>query len=321
MTMKKFAIACLALVSLMFLSAPVWAADASMDEVYKAAKAGRLDEAQSMMDQVLRDHPKSAKAHYVQAELYAKRGLFSDAQTELSTAERLKPDLSFATSQSVQELRNQIEAANKAATRRAAQPVSIAPSETRPVTMTTPKESSGGFSWVKWFLILLGIGILYRIFRPRPKVVTVGGGGGFVNGGGGGYVNNGQAPVVYGGGGGAVPMGNSGSGIGSGIVGGLATGAAVGVGMVAAESIAHRIFEGDGSSRSSDHNYDRGNDDNGANQSAAPINTDMGGNDFGIKDNSSWDDGSSGGSSDSGDSSWDDSSPSTSDSSSSDDWN
>ena len=65
---------------------------------------GHLDQAQQMMTQVLADHPTSAKAHYVQAELYAKEGKISPARSELGTAERLNPGLTSFSPRSVQEL-------------------------------------------------------------------------------------------------------------------------------------------------------------------------------------------------------------------------
>ena len=72
--------------------------------------------------------------------------------------------------------------------------------------------------------------------------------------------------------------------MGSGIMGGLATGAAVGVGMVAGEALAHHFM-----------------DDGHGTANAAPVSggwtdtssNNMGGNDFGITDNSSWGDNSS----------------------------
>ena len=43
-------------------TAPAFAEeDATMHQVYLAAEAGKFNEAQAMMDKVLRDHPKSAK--------------------------------------------------------------------------------------------------------------------------------------------------------------------------------------------------------------------------------------------------------------------
>src|SRR6202451_3908314 len=82
--------------------------DPTMDQIYTAAAAGHLDHAQQMITQVLADHPTSAKAHYVQAELYAREGKTALARAELGTAEQLKPGLSFANPRSVQELKAQL---------------------------------------------------------------------------------------------------------------------------------------------------------------------------------------------------------------------
>jgi hypothetical protein len=117
---------------------------------------------------------------------------------------------------------------------------------------------------------------------------------------GGGYApayGYGSSPAPYGGpapGYGApgyAPAGPA-PGMGSQILGGLATGAAVGTGVVLAEELAHRAFGEHHSSSSQglgDSNY-------------VPFQSipnaaadDMGGTDFGVSDNSSWDDGGSGG--------------------------
>ncbi len=79
-----------------------------MNQIYEAAAAGHLDQAQQMITQVLADHPNSAKAHYVQAELYAKEGKTSLARSELAVAERLNPGLTAFSPRSVQELKSQI---------------------------------------------------------------------------------------------------------------------------------------------------------------------------------------------------------------------
>ena len=59
------------LASAMLLSNGVALADESptLDQVYQAAHAGRMEEAERMMDKVLKEHPNSAKAHFVEAEL------------------------------------------------------------------------------------------------------------------------------------------------------------------------------------------------------------------------------------------------------------
>jgi uncharacterized protein len=41
----------------------------TMHQIYEAATTGHLDKAQEMITQVLANHPKSAKAHWVQAEV------------------------------------------------------------------------------------------------------------------------------------------------------------------------------------------------------------------------------------------------------------
>ena len=83
--------------------------DPTMDQIYTAAAAGHLDQAQQMITQVLADHPTSAKAHYVQAELYAREGKTALARAELGTAEQLKkPGVPFASPRAVQELQAQL---------------------------------------------------------------------------------------------------------------------------------------------------------------------------------------------------------------------
>ena len=84
------------------------AADAGSDGPpdLRGRPSGHLDQAQQMMDQVLRDHPNSAKAHYVQAELYAREGKAALARSELSQAEQLKPGLPDENPRSVQALKS-----------------------------------------------------------------------------------------------------------------------------------------------------------------------------------------------------------------------
>jgi uncharacterized protein len=82
--------------------------DITMHQVYLAAAAGKFTEAQSMMDKVLSEHPNSAKAHFVEAELLAKQGQLNKAASELNIAEGLQPGLTFAKPQSVKELKNKI---------------------------------------------------------------------------------------------------------------------------------------------------------------------------------------------------------------------
>src|SRR5208283_6124780 len=132
------------LLSVVLLSHGTALADDSptLDQVYQAARAGRVDDAQRMMDKVLKEHPNSAKAHFVEAELLAKQGQMGNAEAELKNAERLKPDLSFAKQQAVQELKNQI-----ATTHRVSQPS----------VDRYQAESSNSFPWG---MLMLGVGVI-----------------------------------------------------------------------------------------------------------------------------------------------------------------
>jgi len=252
--------------------APVYAAaDASMHEVYLAAEAGKFDEAQAMMDKVLRDHPNSGKAHFVEAELLAKQGKTIQAQSELAIAERLAPGLPFAKPAAVTKLRQVLSTQRAPARSSYAAPAGYARAAQAP--------AEGG---LPWGLLLGGLGLVaFIIFavrfmgRRNAPVYSTGGNAGY---GG----NPGMQP--YGGAQGGGMMGGGG-GMGSGIMGGLATGAAMGAGIVAGEALMHHFT--DGNRNNVPVEPPPSND--------APPDNDMGGNDFGVSDNSSWDDGGGGG--------------------------
>lgn len=82
----------------------------TLDEVYDAAQKGHPEQAQEIMRIVLRAHPDSAKAHYVEAELLALEGRGDAARDELDRAEHLAPGLPFARHDAVDKLRREIEA-------------------------------------------------------------------------------------------------------------------------------------------------------------------------------------------------------------------
>lgn len=195
------------------------AADPTMNQVYEAARSGHLDQAQQMITQVLAHRPNSAKAHYVQAEIYAKEGQNSLARVELGNAERLNPGLTEFTPQSVQELKAQLGSATGA--RRAIGPQIV----------SIPARSAPHFPWGGLIVGLIAVCLLMMLFRRRAPYsqypVSGPGGGG--------------APTGYGPGYGPAPMGG---GLGSGIAGGLASGLAVGAGVVAGEELAHHFLDG-----------------------------------------------------------------------------
>jgi hypothetical protein len=253
-----------ALVSIVLsLGVPALAADATLDQVYQAVRAGHLNQAQGMMSDVLRDHPNSAKAHYVEAEILARQGRTGEAQGELNRAEQLAPGLPFVSSTSLQELRGLIASAGsrQAPTALGAQPA------------IAPAVHESTFPWGLLLVVLIGGVVVYAFVRARRNAAAV------PYSGGAGAPSYGGQPV-------ASPMASpmtpmSGGGIGSGIVGGLVTGAAVGAGLVAGEALAHDLIDGH-ASRPDLHRAD----------GAPPLaDNDLGGQDFGISDSGSWDDG------------------------------
>ena len=79
-----------------------------MKQIYEAATTGHLDQAQEMITRVLVNHPKSAKAHWVQAEVYAKANKTNMARSEVLEAERLNPGLTEISAKAVRQLKTEL---------------------------------------------------------------------------------------------------------------------------------------------------------------------------------------------------------------------
>lgn len=275
------------LVTLMLIASvgagmPAFAAEPSLHEVYQAANNGKLDDAQRMMKEVLQAHPNSGKAHYVEAELLARQGQLKQAANEMAAAEKLAPGLPFASAQSVADLRQSVtHASSSAPAPRQVQQVS---SEIQPA-----REASG----MPWGMLFIGLGLIAFIIwaskfmarQNRPGNVTPS------QPEFGGYrpaypsAPYGGAPQAYGNP--AAPPA-AGPGFGSQMLGGLATGAAVGAGVVAGEALMHHFMDGHKAAPADNQNF--AGIDSIPNLPSTPLD-DMGGNDFGIADSSSWDDG------------------------------
>jgi hypothetical protein len=234
--------------------------DPTVDQIHAAAAGGHLDQAQQMISQVLADHPTSSRAHFVQAELYAREGKATLARAELASAEQLKPGLPFENPRAVQELKAQLGIRTGAIGQ----------------TVIRSEPAAPRFPWGTLLIFAAAIGILWMVFRRRntyPQYPA-------------GMAPGAGAPGYGPGGYGPAPMG--GGGMGSGIAGGLASGLAVGAGVVAGEELAHHFLDGSHGggvvppAEAGDAGF--GN------------NSDMGGSDFGMSDpGSGWDDGGGGG--------------------------
>jgi len=266
-------------------------ADPTVHEIYQAAEGGHLDQAQQMIQKVLRDYPNSAKAHYVQSELFAREGKLGPARAELDRAEQLEPGLPKENPRSVAELKQQLGNTRG----------SLAGGDlTRGVGVTGLNSPLTGasaapatrFPWGMALILALSVGVIWMLFRRRTPTVQYPVG-----------VPTTAAPGGYGAGaypgaGGYGPGGIGGGGLGSTLASGLAGGLAAGAGIVAGEEIAHHFLDGERPSAPA--------------ESLSPAsftepnnpNSDMGGADFGVDDASSWDDNSGGDSGGDGGGDW-----------------
>src|SRR5665213_789747 len=80
----------------------------TVDQVFDAARAGHFADAKKMMTVVLEHHPRSARAHYVMAELDADMKNYGEARDELKAAETISPGLPSISPQSVAALSKEI---------------------------------------------------------------------------------------------------------------------------------------------------------------------------------------------------------------------
>lgn len=253
---RLFAILAFAFAGLAFAASP------TVDQVYQATKAGRIAEAEAMMQQVLAEHPDSASAHFVSAEVEYRAGHLDRARTEFATAEQLSPGLPKVSPRAVAELRAGLASGGMVR------------------SSLVNRAGNGGMSPMVLFLLVLGAVLLvvWLIRRNRQPTVIAGGYG--PNGGMGGAAPMG-GPTPMGGPGYGYGYGAGGPGVmgqGSGIMGSVASGLAVGAGIVAGEALARRVFE------PGHPNYvDPGQD------TYVDPNADLGGNDFGTS--GGWDDG------------------------------
>lgn len=245
---------------------PVLAADPTADQIYQALHAGNLASAQQMIAQVLRDNPRSAKAHFVAAEVDARAGNLGPARQELQTAESLKPGLPFADPRSVRELQQQL-----------SEPPLLITSIQQPIRVVSHSSHFG------LFLILIGGAVvLWLVLRRRARAMGYPGQYGQYPGG----APPGVPPVGYGRGGypgGYMPGG------GPGIMGSVASGLALGAGVAAGEALVDRMIDG------GTHTGGGGFVPPAQAEPPPDPNADMGGNDFGLNDPGSWDDGGGGG--------------------------
>jgi len=265
----------------------------TLGQIYEAAQSGRMEQAQTMMQQVLVAHPGSGKAHFVQAELFARQGKLGLARESLATAEKLAPGLPSIKPEALQSLRTQL------AARPTPAPANSAVQH-RPAAAAQESAPASSFPWGLALALgggAIGLAIYFTrrksapVYEPQPQTYANQGASGLSGPQGFGAANTvGATPMQQ-------PYGQpAGSGLGGKIMGGVATGLAVGAGMMAAQAIGRTLTGNhDQGGRAAD--APAGNDFQSANS-----NPDMGGENFGVNDAASWDDA---GGADAGGGDWD----------------
>ncbi len=231
----------------LMLAAPAAAwAEPSVAQVTQAIQAGRLDQAQSMMREVLVAHPQSAEAQYVEARILARQGHWADAAAALQKSEQLAPSMPFVKPQVLASFKKSLQShVNK------------------PVGKIS-KESHWG-TVLAFFLGLVALIALISMFLRRRRQQA-------------GMMYRGQPSGPFGGMnryGPNVPMGpggpmgglpQQGGGLGSSLVSGIATGVGVGAGLAAGQALAGSLF--------------------GRDNASGGVGSDSGNNDLGLTDGS-----------------------------------
>ncbi len=267
-----------ALILLPLVPVAAQAAEPGIDQIHALAAGGHVDQALAQMNGVLKAHPASAKAHYVEAELYARENHMAQGRSELARAEQIAPGLPFADVYSVAELNRRL---------------ALGPSTgaVPPAGQTVVREAGPHIPWGPIAALGVAALALFLMFRRRTRAVAP-----VIQQSpwaGSGYGPQGTAPGIWGNqmnGGVGTGMGG---GMGSGLLGSLAGGAAMGAGFAAGEEVIDRMFGGERREEGRGAGNGYGTDFGASSQDTT--NEDMGGNDFGITDDGSWDDSSTDG--------------------------
>ena len=212
----------------LMLAAPTAWAEPSVAQVTQAIQAGRLDQAQSMMREVLVAHPQSAEAQYVEARILARQGHWTDAAAALQKSEQLAPTMPFVKPQVLASFKQSLQ---------------------RHVNKPTDKSNKAGH-WgavLAFFLGLVALIALISMFSRRRRQQAGMMYRGQPSGPFGGMNRYGpNMPMNPGGPMGGLPQ--QGGGLGSSLASGIATGIGVGAGLAAGQALAGSLFGRDNES-------------------------------------------------------------------------
>ena len=160
----SFSKVCLVAVAL-GLSALAWALPTPQD-IEAAVNSGKLAQAESMLREVIKEKPNSAKAHYELGQVLAREARYAEAQTELVRAKEIDPSMKFA-----QSADKYNEVFNKVTQQLAAAPSKTAPQQG--AQLVSPAAAGSSAAPLPMSYVWMGIGALgliaFLIYRNRPQ--------------------------------------------------------------------------------------------------------------------------------------------------------
>lgn len=179
-------------------------------EVEAALKQGNYTLAEQDLRQAIAEHPQSAKAHYLLAEVLAHQGNIGDAQKQANQARQLDPKLGFTNPARFERFQSELNQALAPAGARA----TVSPRQEAIAAAPPVEPRSQGSLW-PWVIGAVIVVLLFGWFRRRQQAQLANPG----------YAPNAQNPYAngpyppnY------PPSPPMGSGIGGGILGGIAGG-------------------------------------------------------------------------------------------------
>lgn len=149
----------------------------SVEQVQAEVKAGRYAQAESMMQEVVAAKPRSAKAHYVYAEILAHNGRFDEAARQTKQAREIDPAIGFtdpAKFRSFEELLQREKAQQQSHAAGASPSTLNTPAPAAPARTAPPARDTGLPGWVWLVGIVLAVWLLWRLLARRRSPAYAG---------------------------------------------------------------------------------------------------------------------------------------------------
>ena len=200
--------------SLAVLSANIVLAEPTVQDIYKTAQVDK-QQALTMVNEVIKLRPNSARAHYVQSDLLLQLGKKAEAKTAFLKSQSLDSSMSFAKPESVERLRT-----------------ALGVKKTDTLKFDTDKAMLWGGG------ILLALLIAIMLFRRKKPVQQ------YPDAFNSQYRPVTPTPPAPAGAAASAPAAAAPASSGSGLMGSLATGAAMGVGVAAGATLANHLLNG-----------------------------------------------------------------------------